>query len=68
MQTNNFKTLEKELISNRVATPDQTKQAVNATTGIARMVGDMMDLFLPRMVNTLMGNPDLGKHKHYPNR
>lgn len=68
MKTNNFKMLEKELISNRVAPPNQTKEAINSSTGIARMVGDLMDLFLPRMINILMANPEMRKRKYYPNR
>jgi hypothetical protein len=68
MPVNNFKKLEEEYISTR-QDKDLIKLRISQETGIFRFIGDLVELFLPRMVNSLLGNhKSTIKQKKYPNQ
>lgn len=69
MKVNNFKELERLMISNRAGDGDITKQQIGHTTGIFRFIGNLVELYLPRMVNSLIGNhKPIVKKRGYPNK
>lgn len=69
MAVNNFKELEKLMISARKADQDYTKMQINHTTGIFRFIGDLVELYLPRMIDSVIGNHKTTvKERGYPNK
>lgn len=66
MRKNNFKELENLMISQRKSDGEYTKNSIGHQTGLFRLVGDIIDLFFPRMIDTLIGNPR--SSSKYPNR
>ena len=47
---NNFKKLEEDLISRHGEPPSKVKKNIDSTFGIFRIMADILDLFIPKMI------------------
>lgn len=47
---NNFKKLEEDLIAKHGEPPAKVKKGIDSTFGIFRIIGDIIDLFIPKMI------------------
>jgi hypothetical protein len=76
MRVNNFKELEKEEMKNLDPSLKRIKSSVNSNLGIFQFIGDMVEMFLPKLANILVSltggssiDDDKGfKDRKYPNR
>ncbi|NNF33324.1 MAG: hypothetical protein HKN68_04410 [Saprospiraceae bacterium] len=76
MRVNNFKELEKEEMKNLDPSLKRIKSSVNSNLGIFQFIGDMVEMFLPKLASILVNltggssiNDDKGmRDKKYPNR
>ena len=73
MRVNNFKELEREEIKNLDPTINKIKSNVTSNLGIFQFIGEMVELFLPKVFNMFIhlssnkdSNDDKDRRK-YPN-
>lgn len=53
MMKNNFKKLEEDLISHYGEPPKKVKDSIDGTIGVFKVMGDVLELFIPRMLEML---------------
>lgn len=76
MRVNNFKELEKEEMKNLDPSLKRIKSSVNSNLGIFQFIGDMVEMFLPKLAKILVNltggssiEDDKGvRDRKYPNR
>lgn len=76
MRVNNFKELEKEEMKNIDPSLKRIKSSVNTNLGIFQFIGDMVEMFLPKLASILVNltggssiDDDKGiRDRKYPNR
>ena len=76
MRVNNFKELEKEEMKNLDPSLKRIKSSVNSNLGIFQFIGDMVEMFLPKLATILVSltggssiDDDKGvRDRKYPNR
>ena len=76
MSINNFKELEKEEMKNLDSSVNRIKSNVNSNLGIFQFIGDMFEMFLPKLASILVGltggstidDSRRNRDKKYPNR
>lgn len=52
---NNFKELEKELMSNNDFALNSVKNNIEKSRGVFQLIGDFIELFFPKMLDVLSG-------------
>ena len=75
MRVNNFKELEREEIRNIDPSIEKIKSNVNSNLGIFQLIGEMVEMFLPRLLNMIVSltggssidDEDDKKPSKYPN-
>ena len=55
MSVNNFKELEKQIISSRGSGGETTKESINSNNNIFHFIGDLIELYLGRLISGLIG-------------
>ena len=76
MRVNNFKELEKEEIKNLDSSVNRIKSNVNSNLGIFQFIGDMFEMFLPKLASILVSltggstvdDPKRERDSKYPNK
>ncbi len=76
MRVNNFKELEKEEMKNLDPSVNRIKSRVNSNLGIFQFIGEMFEMFLPKLASILVSltggssieDPKRNKDKRYPNK
>ena len=76
MRVNNFKELEREEMKNLDPSISRIKSNVNSNLGIFQLIGEMVELFLPKFfgmfINLAGGGNDenfkIKRDKKYPNK
>jgi hypothetical protein len=61
MATNNFKELENEIVSNRDAQIKRVQNNIMHSRSLFQTIGDVVELFFPKMVDVLMKMSGGGK-------
>lgn len=60
MITNNFKELEKEIVSNREHQLQRIQHNLNHSRNIFQTIGDLIELYIPRFFGALIKTSDNG--------
>lgn len=55
MEINNFKELERQEIADLGKPPETIRQKIAHNMGLFRLIGDMVELFLPNAGNSIIG-------------
>jgi hypothetical protein len=64
MSVNNFKELEKLMISNRGPKKEATKNDINNTNNVFHLIGELIELYVGKMVNGFIGRQqEIGRRK-----
>jgi hypothetical protein len=71
MRINNFKELEKEIVADRDHRIEKIKNDINGTRSMFQFIGDLVELYFPRMVESVIsgrGVTSLNQKPKYPNQ
>lgn len=68
MERNSFKDLEKEMLNEHGAPPKKTFTNVSHSISVFKLLGDMLDLFFPKMVDLFVKMSGGGPRQNVSNK